>query len=1049
MTIEKKDLLQLDYVDGPPSEGQARIDWIQIGECLGATTGPTDNSGELNRGPVKVQINVETVNSNTITNKEAIDEITDVVNAHTALITDGSMGTITDRLDDAEARLTVNEGDIDNSEIAIGTNTTAIEAIRLDVGSDGTETKTVREELDAIIRETGNYGGFDYDGQPHAGEIASGMKSRISENSTDIALHDIDITALKQAIIETPDAQEVAALRTELGPANQAGIGTVYERLDSIELGDATPEVESLLEIVKPETYPHSYEIDSVQYEAGDIPEHLEQHRGEIDGQRSDLSSVTQRVGAIELDLGTPTLANGTVWANVESLTVDTGANTANTNNNTLLIQTMDTQVTALNQNVANLNTVVNLEHEQKLAALNLSVYATGPTDKNSLTFKMDGGSSIDTFETLGVYEASRELYEEFLNGGGDLSNPDLPTINPTKHSFVRYWTGTEWSWDSVSTNTTDNTRFHAIDVSNVDNAVAINAISYSPLGPEGTVLIGGTQDAETQLLDTITANIRMKDTFGLSRVANQNIISFDGTNTVVGVDGDMTIIQGQGVDGVRYKTDVIMHQGNLSNYIDDVFEAVDLTIGLGRGIIGTTPNGPANIATVNNLTLEIGTGLDTQSIEWGLAEHDSIRVSQLVAKKDNGDDMALIGQTGAVGSETIDVGTINNDLFLNGLSTPRIKLSTDNAGVSHEIWHDGNAPDSVGSTTVYGRSNGQWVDLGNISGGGIGGGFPDVPLTPMFEGQWLRAQNAGVTSWEQIGSKNITMYNASDFYYETNVGLRKLLTTSFDGTVELNYDDPLSRTQIFGRVYDIDFDRNAVIGFAKQNQDVISGVHLDSLDNVVIGDGSTGVSLHVDALTSAKVTVGTNDFRIWTDDDDAPVVTGTFAGYARSRGQWIQMYQGVNPDANLNINPISSFTIDNKLVATAINDVITIGEDGEKLRVSGDIVDGITLTTQAIGSIVPATISVKDGVYDVNVVTYAQDVLTLGDADKALEIEADSAKINGDNVLTQNAHEAPQDGFKYSRRDAEWTRTYQYGDGLDDFEGVPQEGDVFFTFNS
>ncbi|WP_457833069.1 hypothetical protein, partial [Staphylococcus aureus] len=68
------DLTPLPYVNGLPDEGQSRVNWIKNGEELTGASTKNGVDGNLNRGPVQVQKNVEVLDGNIVVVRDSLEQ---------------------------------------------------------------------------------------------------------------------------------------------------------------------------------------------------------------------------------------------------------------------------------------------------------------------------------------------------------------------------------------------------------------------------------------------------------------------------------------------------------------------------------------------------------------------------------------------------------------------------------------------------------------------------------------------------------------------------------------------------------------------------------------------------------------------------------------------------------------------------------------------------------------------------------------------------------------------------------------------------------------
>lgn len=233
-------LKSLPYVLGLPDEAQFRVNFIKNGEELTGASTKNGVDGNLNRGPVQIQKNVEVLDSN-------INDVKDQLNLSNNRITlvEEALGTASDI--EAIKQIGINTADIktlqtDSSELKSSTedHNLRITHIEEDIGEFNPELESVyrpiREDLYWIKTELGQYPGQDINGMSKTGAEATGMKRRIIDNSLQLNKN-IDRIAKLEAQFSNSDVGsltiEVNKLRSEMGPSASAGLDPVFTRLNT------------------------------------------------------------------------------------------------------------------------------------------------------------------------------------------------------------------------------------------------------------------------------------------------------------------------------------------------------------------------------------------------------------------------------------------------------------------------------------------------------------------------------------------------------------------------------------------------------------------------------------------------------------------------------------------------------------------------------------------------------------------------------------------------------------------------------------------------
>lgn len=253
------DLTPLPYVNGLPDEGQSRVNWIKNGEELTGASTKNGVDGNLNRGPVQVQQNVEVLDGNIVVVRDSLEQS----NVRIKNVED-ALGVI---------------GDVDVVK-QIGINTSAIKVLQTDTGELKTTSedhglrithieedvgeydpsrdsvyRPVREDLLWIKTELGAYPGQDINGMSVQMAPGSGLKKRVIDTATATNENTIRINELEQQFNDSDVGSltvEVQRLRSELGPRASATVDNVYVRLGRMNnsIGSLASDMENVLDSI-------------------------------------------------------------------------------------------------------------------------------------------------------------------------------------------------------------------------------------------------------------------------------------------------------------------------------------------------------------------------------------------------------------------------------------------------------------------------------------------------------------------------------------------------------------------------------------------------------------------------------------------------------------------------------------------------------------------------------------------------------------------------------------------------------------------------------
>ncbi|BBC78228.1 fibritin neck whisker [Escherichia phage EcS1] len=240
-------LKDIPFVDGLPDDGQQRIRWIRTGDCLSAAETKNGNEGFLNTAGVEIQKNVVLLDENAETTKATVNELIANVNNINEALEMGSDTEIIKQVGINKDNIEILQEHMQFAENDIGNLITGLTQVADDVGPYDQDVdpyyRTVRDNLVWVKKEMGQYPGQDFNGQSVVGNVSTGMKRRIIENSSEIASQGSRITELEDNY-ENSDIGaltiEVNKLRKEVGPSTAAKADTLYKRTDTLETKSAS-----------------------------------------------------------------------------------------------------------------------------------------------------------------------------------------------------------------------------------------------------------------------------------------------------------------------------------------------------------------------------------------------------------------------------------------------------------------------------------------------------------------------------------------------------------------------------------------------------------------------------------------------------------------------------------------------------------------------------------------------------------------------------------------------------------------------------------------
>lgn len=253
------DLTPLPYVNGLPDEGQSRVNWIKNGEELTGASTKNGVDGNLNRGPVQVQQNVEVLDGNIVVVRDSLEQSnTRIKNVEDALGVIGDVDVVKQIGLNTEA-IKVLQNDTDELKTTSEDHGLRITHIEEDVGeydpSRDSVYRPVREDLLWIKTELGAYPGQDINGMSVQMAPGSGLKKRVIDTAKATNDNSVRITELEKQFSDSDVGAltiEVQNLRNEMGPRASAGIDNVYIRLNKMNnsIGSLASDMENVLDSI-------------------------------------------------------------------------------------------------------------------------------------------------------------------------------------------------------------------------------------------------------------------------------------------------------------------------------------------------------------------------------------------------------------------------------------------------------------------------------------------------------------------------------------------------------------------------------------------------------------------------------------------------------------------------------------------------------------------------------------------------------------------------------------------------------------------------------
>lgn len=1039
MEIIKPILDELKYTTETPvaGSGQQQINWVKNGERPSGSD-PTivgDKSGVINRPSVQVSTNVDTLDGNQDIMLGKVNEIIDKVNIHDDIINSGDGLDLYERVDALEETTGLQGVEIANLKDVDVITDARIRSITdtIGVGDPAMRYRTLREDDLHIKEMVGNYTDFNIDGDPAPGVTAKGVKGQVERNYNTIVNQNARITALEKWWDDSTPAslmEEVDQIRSELGEYN-GNDQTIYNRLDYLESSDEnnTPLIQELVDHTGLNEFPLQYlDIETETHiDIATLIDYSKNSKKDINYISTITKDSANKVDDLDRSLGSPadSTMHPTAWGKINDLGIRV------TKNETILgaspldglqgkVGTLDLReaghFTDLDNRVGNLTETVNVEYRTAISDLQKTV-----SDPNTgLYVKMEGSkkTSDPDFVKNGVFSSSKEMYDgmfqEYKNGAGYATNP---TDQGTRSAWAREYDGTKWAWRNIFK--TDfllgiDTKIRAEDDSIV--------LSYT-LGSDGKYIptIGHNGTTKVRVLGELIGNVYLEQTSDMFKFGKVLLGANDRTVSVGQLDKSI-VVSGKDEASFKYLTNngeyEVLHVGNYQSYISDInpekgftldqdakigYAGADFVKLVGADFVLGSPQTTMTIdSNITKLVLD-----STGSIKFNVGiDTDRTVVSYMSDKIIYGD------------PESQNI--LSTDFFVQGTGSNLYK-----------VWHQGMDAPSDGS--FYARKNNAWAVVDTGSGGS--GNIPEVPQSGKA---YARVNDDGVGAWQEVGGRNIQLGTNIAIMATTNGGVVNAITVD-SATVTTHIGAAAGFVKLEGTVNDF---------VLKRKISTATGSVIDrGSSSLVIGDATNVVPVY--ATGDLYVGVVGNASKVWTDASDAPNDTNF---YARKGKQWALIHDGVDPSKDVVISETKSY----KIGAYSVAKVETVGAD--KLMKIGDSATFLEfggkvtkIKIAEVGANNSFGISTTIAAQPINMISISQPALEkyiqLGDATVPLKVDATQMTVNGDEVLTKNEFEAPNDGNKYVRQDGQWTRAYYYGDFATDAPATPKEGDLFFEF--
>lgn len=241
--INKLELNELPFVDGVPDASQKRIPWIRNGDCLTASETKYGHDGVLNAAGVGLHKDILALEENAHLTKDSLNHVIENVNNINEALEISSDIEIIQQINTNKDNIDILQVHMQFAEVNIGELQVSTEFLTEDVGvydpEEDSYYRPVRGDLHFIKTEMGQYPDQDQNGLSVEGNVSTGMKRRIIDNSSAIVEQEIRIQKLEDDYADSDVGSlsiKLNELRDEVGPRTEAqGKEPVYTRLASLE----------------------------------------------------------------------------------------------------------------------------------------------------------------------------------------------------------------------------------------------------------------------------------------------------------------------------------------------------------------------------------------------------------------------------------------------------------------------------------------------------------------------------------------------------------------------------------------------------------------------------------------------------------------------------------------------------------------------------------------------------------------------------------------------------------------------------------------------
>ncbi|UYD60197.1 fibritin [Aeromonas phage avDM12-TAAL] len=1033
MAIEKPTQSQLPFVDGVPAVGQTRIDWIQNGEYTDGAVSATDNGGALNRASVKVQKNVNAINVELNKTKDSLSKVIDLAETHDRILNAQGDGTnLYDRMTAVEIVNKTHQDRLKRIEDDEIEHVAKTEAINKRI------TDTVDPQIVNIKKMLGNYKGFDQDGNPDVNAPGLGVKGQVERNWESSVQHENRIKSLESFWQgDTPDIliRNVRDIRSEIGPSSDKNNKTIYQRIKDGET--RTLNIEDRLSDNDTATGKIEFPIKYVNQAGTEITvnniwEYTKLVRGDVGANQNLLNTTVNTVSKHTTDIKTlqdfdvssdqrlDTLESIVGVQPTDGLRGDVRALDLREANNASRLEGMVKTVTDL----VNLETTPAVRDLQEdVAKLNPDVYGTG-VDTDSDIVKLGIKTTNQRMYT--------EMYTPFKTGSGFILDTSDQNVDA---SFVRRYIDNKWEWRNLFDS--DLVIGSNRSLRNFDGQSAVSFNLRPGLAP---VTIFGQENSEIEIKGTVLNEI---DIPGV-KFKTQEVIKFGDVQHIIGNNKpiEFKIDTGSSLV-VRFGTNVgtVIHSLNLKDYVADIDPRTGFRLNRDVGITADTTLGNKNVIKSGFLNKTVTVSDEGMLTEFA-GEVSKIRLAIGANYTGYTDANVLINEVGASVFATKDYVEVGDTKASPALRTfgddlRSVKVVAGSANTLYTVWHDG--LDAPKDGAFYARKDGAWTAF---NPGGNGQGLADD--APNNGLPHVRVTTNGNSVWEALGSKNINLSpNVAINFNTTDHGLVSAFAPLATGAISIGYDNSKSPITFKGRVQSFTMgNEQALLGLTTSDE-IRTIVKVDFENDIVLGDENTAVYFGKQPL----VDFNNSSYKVWHDGIDAP---SDQKYYARRNGNWTEVFNGIDPNADVN----TSGAYKSKNVNIGFTEqvgadyLVHLGQNNQYTKIEGKVMD-IQLAQPVDNSFTSVKGMLKGA--EINVIAVKDNVagnsqVVVGDTNVELQMNCINAYVNGNAVIT-SAFDVPSNDIRYSRRNGQWVQSYYYGDFATNAPANPTEGDVFFEF--